>query len=134
MRLLPMLLVLRVLSLLLALNVYFSGQLLAAQMSEQQRRGQQIYLTGKSPSGHPIQALLNSSGAQLPATLMPCVNCHKYDGKGIPEGGITPADIRWVNLTKPYGISQSGEKNRPPYTPRNIKKAIAMGLNSANEA
>jgi ABC-type branched-subunit amino acid transport system substrate-binding protein len=121
----------------------------ATQMSEEQRRGQQIYLTGKSPSDQPIEARLNNSGAQLPATLMPCVNCHKFDGKGETEGGITPADIRWFNLTKPYGIRQSGinnstdngkgssknsGKNRPPYNQRNIKKAIAMGIGSGGQA
>jgi ABC-type branched-subunit amino acid transport system substrate-binding protein len=130
---------LKVLLPVLLLVLLLIGDLVeAAQMSVEQRRGQQIYLTGKSPSGQPIQARLNNSGALLPATLMPCVNCHKYDGKGIPEGGITPADIRWVNLTKPYGIGQSsnraGEKSRPPYNRRSIKKAIAMGLNSGGEA
>ncbi|NQZ09665.1 MAG: ABC transporter substrate-binding protein [Algicola sp.] len=109
----------------------------ASEMSAQQRRGQQIYLTGESPSGQPIQARLNNSGALLPATLMPCVNCHKYDGIGVTEGGITPADIRWFSLTKPYGITaqtgRPGEKIRPPYNQRNIKKAIAMGINAAGE-
>ncbi|MFT4928940.1 MAG: hypothetical protein ACI8WB_005060, partial [Phenylobacterium sp.] len=31
----------------------------ASEMSPQQRRGQQIYLTGQSPSGESIQARLN---------------------------------------------------------------------------
>ncbi|MFT4927445.1 MAG: ABC-type branched-subunit amino acid transport system substrate-binding protein, partial [Phenylobacterium sp.] len=75
----------------------------------------------------------NDSGAMLPATLMPCVNCHQYDGRGIPEGGITPADIRWFNLTKPYGISRKSGETHPPYTQRSIKTAITMGIDSGGQ-
>ena len=105
----------------------FSGE-----MSAQQRRGQAIYFTGKSPSNKPIQARLNSSGALLPATLMPCVNCHLYNGKGTTEGGITTADIRWLTLTKPYGPGQ--DTPHIPYDRRSIKKAIAMGIGATGQS
>lgn len=112
-------------------NLLFAYAIQANEMSPQQRRGQQIYLTGKSTSGQSIEARLNDSGAQLPASLIPCVNCHNYDGKGIPEGGIKPANIQWHNLTKPYGITRQNGNKRLPYNERNLKKAISMGVDSS---
>lgn len=103
-------------------------------MSAQQRRGQQIYLTGTSPSAQKIQARLTKDGALLPAALIPCVNCHKYNGKGGTEGGVTAADIRWFKLSRPYGLLKTGNKSHPPYTQRSIKKAISMGTGSAGQA
>lgn len=103
-------------------------------MSPQQRRGQQIYLTGKSPSDQEINARLISAGVQLPASLVPCVNCHNYDGRGIPEGGIKPADIRWHQLTKPYGVTHSSGHHHQPYDKRSLIKAIGLGIDPAGQA
>ena len=39
-------------------------------------RGKAIYLTGISPSGRPIRAQLAGSGADVPAAVLTCANCH----------------------------------------------------------
>ena len=103
-------------------------------MSQQQRRGQRIYLLGKSASGKEIMAYLNNTVGQLPASLLPCVNCHQYNGEGIHEGGIKPSDIRWSNLTKAYGPSKASAESHPPYNQRSIKKAISMGVGSGGQS
>lgn len=101
-------------------------------MSAAQHRGLEIYLRGESAtSDSGINAHIASSNVTLPASLMPCVSCHGHDGKGIPEGGVTPADIRWKTLTKPYGVSQADGYQIPPYDRRSLVKAIGLGLNSA---
>lgn len=129
-RLINVIIRIQVILLLCCLCFLFVYPVAAAGMTAQQRRGQQIYLTGNSPSGQPIQAYLINADIHLPASLMPCVNCHKYNGKGAPEGGITPADIRWFTLTKPYGVGKLGH---PPYTKRSLIKAISMGLGSGGQ-
>ncbi|WDE01648.1 c-type cytochrome [Thalassomonas actiniarum] len=101
----------------------------SAELTPQQRRGQAIYLTGKSLSGRDIEARLGS-GASLPASLMPCVNCHQHDGKGTREGGVSPADIRWSTLTRPYGTTDNTGKTAPAYDRKSIKKAISLGVDS----
>ncbi|WDE14309.1 c-type cytochrome [Thalassomonas haliotis] len=106
----------------------------SVEMTPQQRRGQTIYMTGKSPSGHNIQARLNDKAGSLPASLMPCVNCHKDDGKGSTEGGITAPDIRWSTLTRPYGINHKNGNTSPAYDKGTIKKAISLGLGSGGQA
>ena len=35
---------------------------------------------------------------------MACANCHGFDGQGKPEGGITPSNLTWEVLSKPYGL------------------------------
>ncbi|WP_281557556.1 ABC transporter substrate-binding protein [Thalassomonas sp. RHCl1] len=104
-----------------------------AEMSKQQRRGQLIYMTGRSPSGQDIQARLNDKAGSLPGSLMPCVNCHQDDGKGTTEGGISPPDIRWSSLTRPYGINRKDGSTSPAYDKRTIKKAISLGLGSGGQ-
>src|SRR5271165_1446203 len=64
-------------------------------------RGRMIYLSGETSSGRPITARIGD-GPPLPATTLACVQCHGADGRGRPEGGVTPSDITWANLTRPY--------------------------------
>ena len=67
----------------------------------------------------------------MPASLLPCVNCHGGDGRGKVEAGVTPPDIRWDTLTKPYPIARPGGRTSEPYTERTLIRAIAMGLDSS---
>jgi ABC-type branched-subunit amino acid transport system substrate-binding protein len=83
--------------------------------------------------GHEINAVLEQAGLTVPATVLPCVNCHGDDGRGKAEGGVTPADISWQTLTKPYGIAHPGGRTRPPYTVPLLKRAITMGLDAAGQ-
>jgi ABC-type branched-subunit amino acid transport system substrate-binding protein len=58
------------------------------------------------------------------------VNCHGRDGLGKNEGGVTPSNISWDALTKPYLVTHSSGRKRPPYTERLIDRAISLGLDS----
>ena len=50
------------------------------------KRGQQIYERGTSSTGGQVEALVGG-GTKVPASVLPCVNCHRHDGLGRAEGG-----------------------------------------------
>lgn len=100
------------------------GGLTPAQM-----RGQQIYATGVSANGDELIAVM--SGIDVPASVMPCINCHGEQGQGKPEGGITPSNLTWPSLARSYtGEGHNGRKH-PAYNEKSLVKAIAMGLDPA---
>ena len=103
-------------------------------LTEQQRRGKQIYLTGISPTGATMTAVLGNSRTEVPAGVLTCVNCHRHDGRGKAEGGIYPSNIRWDELTKPYGSHGLRGRTRPPYDVSLLKRSISMGLDSAGKS
>lgn len=104
-----------------------------SQLSVQQQRGKQIYLTCTSPAGDEMTALLGNSGTEVPAAVLTCVNCHRHDGRGKPEGGIFPSNVRWDELTRPYGVNLPHGQSRPPYDESLVKRCITMGLNPAGK-
>jgi ABC-type branched-subunit amino acid transport system substrate-binding protein len=93
-----------------------------------ERRGKQIYLQGKSPSGKDILAYLGDDSMELPGSAMACANCHGFDGQGKPEGGITPSNLSWEVLSKPYGLAHADGRKHPAYTERGLQLAITRGL------
>ncbi|HSS22482.1 MAG TPA: ABC transporter substrate-binding protein [Pyrinomonadaceae bacterium] len=92
------------------------------------RRGRQIYVSGASASGKAILAYIGEQSLELPASSMPCANCHGLDGRGKPEGGIDPSNITPEFLTKPYASTQAYQRKHEPYTDRGIELAITRGL------
>jgi len=100
-------------------------------LTPQQRRGKQIYLQGTSPSSKEILAYLGESSLEVPGSAMACANCHGFDGQGKPEGGVTPSNITWEALTKPYGLTHADGRKHPPYTERGLELAIRRGLDPA---
>jgi len=103
-------------------------------LTAQERRGRQIYLTGASPSGKPITASMGGSSLSLPGSILPCANCHGYDGRGKPEGGVVPPEIRWEALTKPYGRSGSDGRLTPPHNEATLAATITAGVDPAGNA
>jgi hypothetical protein len=99
-----------------------------AGLTPQELRGRQIYRTGESPSGTPIAALAGGENLELPATSLPCMSCHGRDGGGNEEGGVSPSNLRWKALTKPYPVPNASGRAHPPYTPALVKRAITMGI------
>lgn len=95
-----------------------------------EERGRLIYLEGVSPSGGEIVAVMGE-GVEVPASAMPCSGCHGRDGRGRPEGGVTPSDLTWDSLTRPYGVTHPSGRKHPPYDERSLKWAIAMGVDPA---
>ena len=103
----------------------------AAELTPQEQRGRQIYRDGTSPSGGEIVALLGDARIEVPATSVPCASCHGRDGRGRPEGGVAPSDLRWESVTRPYGVTHPGGRTHPPYDERLLKRAISLGIDPA---
>ncbi len=95
-------------------------------------RGRAIYTGGESPSGRPITARIGE-GPAVPAAALACVQCHGNDGRGRPEGGVTPSDITWANLTRPYGIVHPDGRRHPAYTAALFGRAVTMGWDPAGQ-
>jgi ABC-type branched-subunit amino acid transport system substrate-binding protein len=93
-------------------------------------RGKDIYLYGTGPGGAPIEATEGEANVNVPAAVLRCVNCHGADGRGKPEGGLSPSNIRWTELSKPYSITTSSGRVRPPYNDSLLIRAITMGIDS----
>ena len=55
-------------------------------LTPQEARGKQLYLSGESPSGEPVTALMGDAGIEVPATALPCSSCHGRDGRGPARG------------------------------------------------
>lgn len=100
-------------------------------LAVRQRRGKQIYIQGTSSSGKGILAYVGEPAMEMPGNAMPCANCHGLDGQGKPEGGISPSNITWDALTKPYGIKHSDGRQHPAYTVRGLELAITRGIDPA---
>jgi len=103
----------------------------ASGLTPGEARGKQIYVRGASPSGSPITASLGGDANGLSGETLPCVNCHGLDGRGKPEGGVTPSNIRWSELTKSYGPEHEDGRKHAPYSDRSLKRAITLGLDPA---
>jgi Cytochrome c len=97
----------------------------------QEQRGKDIYFGIEGPSNPPIRALYGNPPAELPATLMGCVNCHGKVGKGNPEAELPSRDITWDVLTKPYSSTDSRGGTRPAYTEQLLVRAVCMGIDPA---
>ena len=100
-------------------------------LTPQEQRGKQIYLRGTSASGREILAYLGESSLEVPASALACANCHGLDGQGKPEGGVTPSNLNWELMTKPYGVTHASGRKHPPYTERALDLAITRGLDPA---
>ena len=103
----------------------------APQLTETEQRGRQIYLKGTSPSGIDIIAVLGTGETQVPAATLACGNCHGLGGLGIPEGGVSPSDLRWESLTRPYEVTTPSGRKHGPYADSTLKRAVTMGLDPA---
>ncbi len=110
-----------------------AGILIAAQLaaSGSIERGRDIYTRGLGAEGLEIEATMGDGAADVPAALLPCANCHGYDGRGNSEGGVVPPNVRWSELTKPYAITATNGRRRPPYDERSFARAMIEGLDSA---
>ncbi len=102
------------------------------ELTAKQKAGKDIYTKGIGSSNVKITA--NMSGVNVPATIMPCMNCHNAKGTGNPEGGITPPNITWQALTKNYDVKRQDGETRPPYTEKSLRKVITTGIDPAGNA
>ena len=103
----------------------------AGGLTSQEKRGKLIYLRGVDSEGKEITAFLGDPPMEVPGSLMACANCHGYDGRGKPEGGVTPSDITWEAMTKSYGVTHESGRKHPPYTENLLARAVEAGLDPA---
>ncbi len=103
------------------------------KLTPAEKNGQLIYRTSKSLSGGKIY-IKQDDGSKIDATEtgITCVGCHGEDGRGGQEGGVLTSDIRYVYLTKPYGVTHISGRKHPPYTDMLLKKAITDGIDPGN--
>ena len=100
----------------------------ATGLSEQERAGREIYLQGRSPSGASLSARIGMGGLELAGASVACGNCHGEDGRGRPEGGVLPSNIRWLELSKPYGHHHADGRRHGPFDEHLLQRAVMAGL------
>lgn len=115
----------------LLLTLSWAGVCMASPLTDETKRGKQIYLKGSSLAGRPITAFVGRESIEAPGTSMPCVNCHGSDGLGRPERGINPTNITWGHLTKSYGLRHPSGRTHPAYTEATLARAILEGVDPA---
>lgn len=120
-----------VLSTILLPDIFFVEKTKAASLTQQERRGKQIYFKGSSPSDQPIKAEVGDASMETDGTTLPCSSCHGYNGQGRSEGGINPSNIRWEHLTRPYDITHPDGRKHSGYSEETVKRAIMEGIDPA---
>jgi len=78
-----------------------------------------------------ITATLDGGASGIPATTLPCANCHGADGRGRPEGGVTPSDITFDSLRRAYAVTAASGRTHGPYDDAKLKRAITRGIDSS---
>ncbi|WP_077047956.1 ABC transporter substrate-binding protein [Pseudomonas sp. KK4] len=119
-------------ALILGLLFFASLTAQALPLSPSESAGKRLYREGVSASGEPIMARIGAAGMLLPATSLPCANCHGADGLGRPEGGVRPPDLSWSRLTSRYGQQQINGRTYPAYTDGTLVRAVQEGLDPGN--
>lgn len=104
----------------------------AAPLTPEESAGKRLYREGVSASGEPIMARVGAANMVLPATSLPCANCHGADGLGRPEGGVRPPDLSWSRLTSTYGQQQVNGRNYPAYSDSSLARAVQEGRDPGN--
>jgi ABC-type branched-subunit amino acid transport system substrate-binding protein len=97
-------------------------------------QGRIVFREGLSPSGARISARVGLGGALLSGAAIACGNCHGLDGRGRPEGGVVPPDIRWSTLTREDGHRHEGGRRHGPFDTATLARAVTEGLDPAGQA
>ncbi len=103
----------------------------ALSLTDEESAGKRLYREGLSASGEPIMARVGAADVLLPATSLPCANCHGADGLGRPEGGVRPPELNWARLTSAYGQQVNGRRY-PAYDDASLARAIQQGRDPGN--
>lgn len=94
-------------------------------LTAQEARGRAIYHFGTSTQG-PITALQGDGAVRVPATVLPCANCHGRSGLGKPEGGVVPPPVTWEALSKPF-VAPVGPRARAAYDEAALVRSLRTG-------
>ncbi|WP_159815032.1 ABC transporter substrate-binding protein [Pseudomonas sp. 18058] len=115
----------RVLALILLAGISLGAH--AAPLTSEEAAGKRLYRQGLSASGEAIMARVGAADVLLPATSLPCANCHGADGLGRPEGGLRPPPLNWARLTSTYGQQQVNGRSYPAYNESTLATVIQQG-------
>jgi ABC-type branched-subunit amino acid transport system substrate-binding protein len=99
----------------------------ADDLTPAEARGKHIYTKGESTSSRIITATISTSAAPASASILPCIQCHGVDGRGI---GILSPDINWDVLVDPVGHEHQTRKHGP-YDQASLARAIVEGVDPA---
>jgi mono/diheme cytochrome c family protein len=102
------------------------GAAAGGDLTESEKRGKQIYVTGESGAGD-IIAVMGSGDIEIPAAALTCANCHGLKGEGTSEGGLVPPPITWSALTEP-GKSPLTNRDRPAYNEATLTRSISHAI------
>jgi ABC-type branched-subunit amino acid transport system substrate-binding protein len=104
----------------------------ALPLNPSESAGKRLYREGLSGSGEPVMARVGAADIVLPASSLPCANCHGADGQGRAEGGVRPPDLNWSRLSSRYGQQQINGRDYPAYTEGTLARAIQEGRDPGN--
>ena len=99
----------------------------ATELTDAEARGKLIYAKGQSQSNRVIRASIGGAEAPSSATILPCVQCHGENGRGI--GIVSPA-IDWDTLTD-AGKHQHLNRTHDPFDEASLVEAIRRGVDPA---
>lgn len=100
-------------------------------LSASAERGKRLYTHGESTSRRIITAQIQRTAAPVPAAILPCINCHGADGRGLDDTDAAPApDINWHVLTQSGGHRHPNRKHQP-FDDASLARAITRGLDPA---
>ena len=98
----------------------------AADLTEAEKRGKYLYEEGRSRSRRVIMADLQS-GEPVPASVLPCINCHGADGRGAKDYvGVAPLNVNWYALAS-SGDHQHALRAHRPFDEDSLARAIILG-------
>lgn len=102
--------------------------LAAALLTPAETRGRQIYRQGESEAGRAITARLGDG--EFGASIFPCATCHGADGRGVAEGSVEPADVRWGTLSTILVPPDGRGRRRPRYDDASFARALQHGVDA----
>ncbi len=116
-------------ALLLAAGLCFvsSTGYAADELSAAEARGKHVYTQGESLSNRIITASVATSEAPTSASILPCIQCHGADGRGI---GIISPDINWSALVAPGG-HEHPQRKHDAFDETSVVEAIVGGVDPA---
>ena len=89
-----------------------------------QERGKLVYTKGESAASRIITAAISTTEAPASASILPCIQCHGVDGRGI---GIVSPDINWATLVDPDGHEHL-QRTHGAYDEASLARAIREGV------
>lgn len=99
----------------------------AAELTPAEVRGKLIYTKGESTSNRRITAAFSSSDTPSSASILPCLQCHGENGRGI---GIVSPPVDWDTLTDPED-HQHLKRSHGPFDEAALIEAITRGVDPA---